>query len=259
LSFSAIRLIAIHEFSSIVRNPLVIVSTIAICVLIIINGAASSVLLPSLKLGFKEVFILSVSNASRHIALVLSFLVLCLSIITISKERSNGSLRVLMTKPLYRRDIIIGKLLGINTFILLLDLFLFMICISSITISYGGPESISVVLKLITFALIVYIFSAFMAGIMLLFGIALKNLSIALVSSLSFLYLVWYLEVPTSIDSLWAFSPVRQYMDIVVSLIGSQSQYSNWLDGAMPSIIFMILEAIAIFLVDCYLFNKEET
>ena len=238
MSANAIRSIAVREFSNLVRNPLVIVTVVVLCILVLVNGAGCSITLPIFKrMGYSDVFMVGVGNTFHNTSLILSFLSLCMGIISIAGERSNGSIRVLLTKPVYRRDVIAGKFLGINALILLLATFILVVCVSSVMVSYGGPESTIAILKLLTYVFLLYVFCSIMAGMMLLFGIIFKDLSVALVFSVSYLYLSWFVEAPASLQGVqMALSPVILYMNAIMGssyLLESFSpvSYAKWLSA----------------------------
>jgi ABC-2 type transport system permease protein len=260
MSNNAINLIARNEFANIIRHPLVIITIVALCAIIIVNGAGSHWLLFVLKnMGIKEVFMLGVSNAFTNTSVVLSFLALCLGIISVAGERSNGSLRVLLTKPLYRRDVIVGKYLGINAVILTLATFTLMISVASIMVSYGGPESPQMILSMAFYIFLLYIFCSLMSGLMLLVSILFRDISMALILSMSFLYLVWFVDIPMSLQNVWMVSPVLQYFTVANGLLTPQSSFIQWFENALPWIVLMIFETIIIFLMNCFLFNREES
>ena len=139
------------------------------------------------------------------------------------------------------------------------------LCLFCHDLGTGGPESTVAILKLLTYVFLLYVFCSIMAGMMLLFGIIFKELSVALVFSVSYLYLSWFVEVPASLQGVqMALSPVILYMNAIMGssyLLESFSpvSYTEWLSSSLPFIVLLICEMVAIFLADCILFNNEET
>jgi ABC-2 type transport system permease protein len=256
VSWNAIRIIAKNEFSNVIRHPIVIVTVVVLSILIAINAAGCTYLLPQLKsFGFGDVFTQGWGNMFTYTLLVLSLISLCVGIVSISGERANGSLRVLLTKPLYRKDIITGKLLGINAFLLLLNLFVALVNVALIMIAYGGPSSSAELVKIGLFELAMFVFSMLTSSVMILFAIALKNLLESLVFALAYLYVTWYVFVPDSLAVLRWINPVVQCKMIVTPLV----TLSTWTNVSLPILVLMILELLAVFLADSALFNNEET
>ncbi len=256
MSREAIIRIARSEFYNVIRHPMVIATAIILCLLIVINAAGCSYLLPQLKLmGYKDVFTQGWSNTFSYTLLILSFISLCISVVSISGERANGSLRVLLTKPLYRKDIIAGKFLGINAFLLLLSLFAMLMNIALIMIAYSGPSSVVEIIKIGLFEIVMFLFSMLTSGIMILFAIIFKGLLDSLVFALTYLYVTWYVYVPDSLEILRWINPVQQCKMIVTPMV----TLSTWMDASLPSVILLILEIIAVFLAGSALFNNEDT
>lgn len=255
MRLTTIKLLARSEFASIVRNPIVIVTTIVLCFLIVLNSAGCSYLLPQLKLlGYTDVFTRGWSNTYVYTLLILTFLSLCIGVVSLSGERSNSSLRLLLTKPLYRTDLIVGKLVGINAFLLLINLFAGVINISSLMVSYGGPESISSIYKIIIFVLVMFIFSSLTTGIMVFCSIILKGVLESLVFAMTYLYATWYVYVPDSLDVLRWINPVMQCK----MTVNPGTTIPDWINGSLPVVILMIIEVLAVSLLDCVLFNRED-
>jgi len=261
---STIILLAQNEFIRIIRHPLVIIMSIVLFTLAIINAAGCSVLLPNIKsTEVGDVFFLGMSNTLHDTSLILSFLSMSIGIVSISNERSNGSLRVLMTKPVYKKDIITGKFIGINALLILLISIIVSLCVSTLMISYGMPFSLTdAFLRIGSYILILYLICILMSGLVMLFGIIFKNLHIALVLSVSSLYLAWFTVLPINFGDLRMLNPVVLYLFITSGMghhiFDSIFPYMAWASAALPLIILMLFEIIAIFLIDCVLFIKEE-
>ena len=252
---SALNLIARSEFSKIARHPVVAITVGFLFFLIFINAIGCQYLLPQFKLtGHQEVFSQGWLNTEVPTLQILTFLSLCIGVISISGERTNGSLRVLITKPLYRRDIITGKMAGIVAFLVIINLFVGLLNISLIMIFYGGPDSVFEIFNIGIYTLIMSLFCALITGIMILSAIVFKGLSESLLFAASFLYLTWNVEfMPGSLGIFRLVNPVIQ----VTAAIGAAESFS--MISAMPFIVLMIVETIAIYLASCAAFNFEET
>jgi ABC-2 type transport system permease protein len=255
MRFTGIFLVARNEFALIIRHPMVIIIAVLLMVLILINSVACSSLLPQLKImGYKEVFTQGWSNQYSYTLLIISFLSLCIGIISIAGERSKGSMRLLLTKPIYRKHVIVGKLMGINMFLLMLNMFASVMNIALIMIFYSGPDSMFEIFRIGIYAFIMFIFSALTSGLMVFFSLILKGLFESLTFAVSYLYMTWYVYLPESSDILRWINPVHQCKMIIQPWL----PFTTWIETAIPVIVLLSLETIVMVLACCAQFNREE-
>jgi len=135
-----IFIIVKQQFSDIIREPLVIFIILVLVVLSIINGLASTDLLhyadESLSDGNDHFLSIGLSNTLYHTSILLSILSMFIGILTVAEERISGSIGVLLTKPLYRRDVISGKFAGLSLFLFFITVLIVVLCVCSIMVFY---------------------------------------------------------------------------------------------------------------------------
>ncbi len=198
--------------------------------------------------------------------MIFAFLSMCIGIMTIADERSTGSLRVLTSKPLYRRDIIIGKFLGISVFLLLLMIFVTILFVVPLMVFYETPGSLNdFLLRMSSILLITFLNCGFTLGLVMLFGIMLGKAE-AMVLSLVYIALEWLMDEGNIIRylgnlkiadpgllQLYAFGLGENFI-----LYIDVPSFTAWLSYAMPYIVLMIAEVAVIVLINCMLFNRED-
>ena len=139
-----------------------------------------------------------------------AFLSMCIGITSIADERSKGSFRVLFTKPVYRRDVVAGKFIGISVFMFLLIMLTMALFVSLMIVTYAGPESvIDFMLRIFLFAVLLFVNCCFTLGLVMCLGIFLSK-SEALIVSLSFISIEWLTiigSVPASLGDLRLIDP----------------------------------------------------
>lgn len=257
--------IAGNEFARMVRNPLVILLFGLLSVLLIINAIGSSVILPMfVKTGISDAFIKGVANTYYKSSLLFTFISMCIGVASIAEDRTKGSLQVLITKPLYRRDIIIGKLAGIGVLLFTLIIAVLLIDVSSIMIAFRGPESTGdMFLRMASYAAVLWLNCMLTVAITMTLGIIFKSLVEALIAVISYLYLGWYANLQF-ISGIGLINPMGLYNAIMFGetyntyLFSEEVTYAGWLCGAAPFIALMIAE-VAIFTgISCMLFNSQE-
>lgn len=211
-------------------------------------------------------YTLGVSNFFYKLSMLFAFLSMCLGVISIADERSGGSLRVLTSKPLYRRDVIIGKFLGISLFLLLLMVLAAVLFVVPLMVFYETPDSFTdFLLRMSSITFITFLNCSFTLGLVMLFGIVLGKAE-ALVVSLAYVAVEWLSQggnilynlgnlgiVDPGLLQMYAFGLGNNfilYMDL--------PPFGAWLNYAIPYIVLMIAEVAIIVLVNCTLFNREE-
>lgn len=265
MSFDSIGLVARNEFSNILRHPIVLVTIGLLSIMLVINAAGCPYLLEQFRLGdVKEVFLIGFGNTTSSSMVLLSFLSLCLGIVSVSGDRSDRSLSLLITKPLYRRDILAGKYIGVVAFLFIVICYVISLNVSLIMILWGGPERPEFYLNVLSFAFVAMIVCSLSTGLMFFTGVLFKDLKMALILSVSYTYLSWYIAHPLSLRPFTVALLSRQYLSVVsppggVSLISASTPFDVWLGAALPYIVLLLLETVAVFLINCYLFNKEDT
>jgi|WetSurMetagenome_2_1015567.scaffolds.fasta_scaffold255174_2 ABC-2 type transport system permease protein len=263
--------VAQNEFLLMSRNWITIVFVILIVIWATVNTMGYSNTWeriqqhPNFVSQMNTFYTLNVSNFFYKLSMLFAFLSMCLGIISIANERSNGSLLILTAKPLYRRDIIIGKFIGMSILLFLLMIFATILFIIPIMIFFESPPSLSdFVLRMSSILIITYLNCSFTLGLVMLFGIILSKAE-ALVISLAYIAIEWlsggnilnYMGSIKIIDpgtlQTFAFGLDNNFI-----LYMSPPSFIAWLINATPYIVLMIAEVIIIILINCMLFTREE-
>lgn len=271
----SVLIIAEKEFSSIMKSPIVVVICAILLIMALISAAGCSVELPRIHfLDHTGAFYLGVQNFFWIISLffafltfLFAFLTMCVGITSIADERSNGSLRVLLSKPLYRRHVIVGKFLGISAFLLICIVLMITLFVSLTLVAYGAPASISdLALRMGAFAMLLFLYCSFALCLIFLFGILLGKAE-AIIVSIFFVLSEWLMKmpiIPTSLENVLIIIPSNLYVKAVAAsgdnnLFTPSLAFTSWFNSALPTIVLMTAEIVALVLVVCILFNREET
>lgn len=271
-----IELVAKNEFAMIARNPIVPVFVGFLTILVLVNAAGYTLMddMYSQAYDHDTTFYIGIANLITPISMSFAFLAMCTGAISIAEERSKGSLRILLTKPLYRRDIIIGKFLGIGAFFVLIITLTIIIFVSIEMAFFGCPASLSeLAIKLSTFIFMLLLHTSFTFGLVMLFGILLDKRE-ALVLSVAYLAYEWLFQLATitaamtsipALKFIGLIDPIQLYWWAYMArgtpsteLLAAARPYFAWLQDSYPFLILMILEVIIIILVDCASFSREE-
>lgn len=240
--------VAENEFAMITRNPIVVVFVGFLLMLAVVNTAGYSVMQDMYGQAYDHdtSFYIGIGNLFYYFSTCFAFLAMCIGVISVAEERSRGSLRVLFTKPLYRRDVIAGKFLGISVFFVLIITLTITLFVSLEMIFFGGPGSLSdLIVKLGTYVLMLSLNSCFTLGVVMLFGILLGKRE-ALVLSVAYIIYEWLFQMGTitsaltlipALKDIGLLDPAQLYMKAYFSvrgppgteLLAAARSYTAWL------------------------------
>jgi ABC-2 type transport system permease protein len=264
----AFYLIACNEFKRVVGHPLVIVLTIILIMIAVLNGIGATGLSGFEKMMNGDVFIkVGLSQTFWHTSIYCTMAAMFVGLVSVAGDRTTGSLNVLISKPLYKRDVIAGKFLGVAVFILLLLTMTFTVSSLLLMLFFRAPLSFEEFsIRLITLILLLFLECCLAAGIAMLFGILFKNLLDAAILTVSFLYLEWYTPIQDYLGSFYIVSPSSLYVKIFsatpdphfTGLIDTSLAFTTWANVAAPYIVLMVLYLIAVLLINSFIFSRSE-
>lgn len=259
--------IAGNEFSRVMKSPIVIAFAVLMLFIALLNAGGNSALLPRFEqfMSHDEVFFyIGLGNSLWTLSTFFSFLAMCISIIAIADEKT-GSLKVLVSKPLYRRDVIIGKFLGVSTILLLLILLTVSLFISLTMIVFSGPASFTeIVLRAGSFAILLFLNCSFTTGLVMLLGIFLNKAETLVISVV---YVTQeYLSRNGFIATLGQvklIDPMCLYISAFeisyeADLYTTSVPFTAWLCHAIPYVVIMVIELILVLLISCWLINRDD-
>lgn len=264
---NSIVLIAINEFQRTIKQPLVIALACLLLLLAILNGAGSVHLLPrfdQLNDGNDHLLSVGISNTLMDTQRFMFALGTFIGVLSIIQERSRGQLRVLVTKPLYRRDIVAGKVLGLSTFLFIICTIDILLCLSSIMIFYTGPVSINeLVIRIASYIFTLYLGCTLTLCITIMIGVLFKDYILALILSGTLFCFESFYIYPTAIGEIKNLIPVQLYFTIIDGngygyLFYTSIDYCLWLSYSLPYIILMVLLISAVLLATMYAFGRDD-
>jgi ABC-2 type transport system permease protein len=273
MSMEQIKVVAENEFTTIIKKPIVLVFIFVVFVLFLIEAIGSSMgpsmlmqkLLQASALN-PEYMILRfcLGNSFFNTSFLFCILSMCIGVFSIADERSRGGLQVLMCKPLYRRDIIIGKVLGISGLLALTITFVLTVFTSISIILYPfslATSFLDITIRMMSYMLVLLLLCVLTLTITMTVGLLFRNVMSALTLSMALLYIQWYSDIPNVLGVLGVIDPERLYIYAIettsLNIFDSMIPYSNWLSGALPYIGMIIAEIVIITLINCILLNRE--
>lgn len=258
-------LIASNELSRLVRQPIIIVIVCILLSLTAINGVTNADTLRGD--NSDRLFLEGVSNMFFFNSIYIAVISMFIGVLSIVEDRSSGSLRSLMTKPVYRRDVLTGKFVGTLTLIVLIATCCVLFGVAMILVFSGGPASpMDIFLRVGTYIPLLFLNCALMLAITMAVGIVVKDVFGTLICVGSLFFFDWLVNIPDSVSKMLgdlvylnqrvlyatAFFPSK------ASLFDSSSSYSDWLDSALPFILAMVIALIVFLSLTFFIFCRED-
>lgn len=266
---SGVLPIAMNEFSRIMRQPIILVIAAILFLILLVNGASSAQVIPEFLPDKDDVFLkVGVSNTMYYTSLFLSVVSMFIGVLSIAEERSRGTLRVLLAKPVFRKDVFFGKFLGISMLLLILTVTSVTLCVSAILIFYGGPLSLQdALIRLSTYTMLIFLNCVLTVAIAMLIGVAVKNILGILMLAGSLLCFEWFINIEDWLSSLlgslkYIISQKMLFFTIMgptgPGLLHTTMPYQVWLEDAAPYITAFLLEIIVVLVLAFLAFNGDD-
>jgi len=256
----AIVLVARNEFYRVLKNPLAIIVGVIILFLAYINGigGASQLSLSDFMIGYSQI------NADT--VLIICIMAAFLGVVSMSEERWINSFNVLLTKPIYRRDIVLGKWFGLVGFMILFVTLLMLFTTSMLIIGFNGAPSYPVLFCKLAFYIIVLVMeSSLVISLTMLLGTVFKNILGAMSLVMVYLYADWFQGISNYIGAFSVFTPNMLYYKIVspsgnvpFELLDTTIPFDKWLGDATPYLIIILAEIVILIFANCLVFNRQD-
>lgn len=247
-----------NESGESLRNPLIVLVAMAIVIFAFINGLGNFYFNESL---YGVSYITHSLGSYYYIISILCTIVA--AFVGVTSVAGKGDLsNVLLTKPVFKRDIILGKFFG-NSSLMIAMIFSSYLISTLFGVLFYGTSGLSsdFFIRLASMIIILFIECSLVSGITMLFGILFRNLIQAAGVAVTFFYLDWYANPSTFVESLKWISPYFLYhfaCGADVPIVDTTFLYLDWLKVAFPYIAVMICATILVVIVDCIMFAKQE-
>ncbi|MGA9141895.1 MAG: ABC transporter permease [Methanocella sp.] len=212
-------------------------------------------------------FLLCVGDPFFFVSLVTMLVAMCVGGMSVANDRSRGALDVLITKPMYRRDVMLGKIAGGWAFMFLLSVIGEALVVSVLMIFVGVPGSFGeLFLRAGTFVVLLSAEAVFTLALVMLFGLLLSKAE-ALIVAVCFISIEW---LTTSFPlnyilpgPLMFLDPrnIYYYATILpdIKLFDATTSYGVWLGNDLPYIVLLFAEVAVLVLIDCMAFNRKDS
>lgn len=260
--------IARNEFLRALLHPIVVIAGIIALVMAYLNGAGDSGNLTSYNVNVpQDVFILQLTQTYAVTFMISTIMAAFLGAISISRERWSSTLSVLLTKPLNRKDYVLGKFFGLAAFLLVFITFVLLFNSLMITIFYRGPISAEeYVWRITVYILALTLCSSLVLALNMLIGIVSKNLLVVTSISMTYIFVEWFWNLTHLLGNLSVYTPINICNKLisptltmsVAVLFDTTKPFYIWFYAAVPYILILIAEMFVILTVSIFLFSRTD-
>lgn len=270
--------IANQEFSRVMKSPLVYIVLGILFVIAALSGYYWSYQVnmanaSSSYISYYDYILSGLGDVVYSNAMFLAIVALSIGVLSVMEDRAKSTISVLLTKPVYRRDIILGKFFGLSSFMLFLSAFASVMDLAILMVFDSGSVPVGdCILRLVTIIVLLTLECSITICITMLAGLVFKNLLAAVSVVVTWFFVVWFAGgyLLSCLGNLSAFiSPELLFMSIIfgmsqmvssnrANLTDISYSYSFWLGSTLPLMIVLVLEPVVLTAVNCVIFMREE-
>jgi ABC-2 type transport system permease protein len=261
----SVGLIARNELNRTIFNPIVIIVGVIVLFLAFVYGYGGS--MPSAFSDGQSVFFIAYCQNEYSILLICNIMAAFLGGLSIAQEQWNHSDNVLLVKPLYRRDFILGKFIGLTGFIFIF-VSVILVFTSVMQILYLGspPSYVELLFRLSAYIFTLSLECSLVMALTMLTGTLCRNVMGSISLVVIYLYTDWFKYTTAYMGGFSIIMPHKLYEQMADPFtVGYPQQLFNtlvpltsWLNNAMPYILFTLLEIIILVLISCYVITKSD-
>jgi ABC-2 type transport system permease protein len=271
MNMPAIYYVARNEFYRVLIHPLIIVvvAIMLITTFIIVGGEHLDLKTLSIFEPI-DVFIHAYYMNGYNPNFISYIIAAFLGVTAMAEERAKGTLNVLLSKPLYRKDVILGKFVGLSVFMLMFIIAMLSIMTFMLLYFYGEPQSITeFLLRITAYIVSLWLELSFVIAFTLLLGTVFKDMLVSMSVTVTFLSFEWFWR-SASIGLIEIFitkfpiTPRTLNQRIInpdntlANLFYTSLPFDNWLNDAMPYIVLSLVLILVMLLIDCLVVTRSD-
>lgn len=174
------------------------------------------------------------ANLTEYVAIVGTILAVILGYNALIEEKESGGLKLILSRPVYRDQLLIGKLLGNTAVIATLLGFVFVFNLILLVAAGGIWPTPSEVMRLFTFILIALAYMLIFLSVSLLLSIRLNSSATVFLVSLV-LWMIFSFVIPQMAEATMANSSVVNSISGVINQIPQETAVSRTINYLSPT------------------------
>lgn len=268
MNFNFIKMIAHNELYYIILHPLVIIVGVILLLLAFINGyGGGSMIDESYFKNGQDSFMQGYNQILYYTIFISNIMAAFLGVISVAKDRWAHSMNVLLTKPIYRRDVLLGKFTGICEFLFIFVGLVLLFTTIMLILCFKEPLSYSELFcRFLSYVIVLSMECSLVAALAMFVGTFFKNILGPVTIIITYIYVEWFWYLAERMGSFSIFTPRMLFLKIINPVNGGNMDelfntlvpFTQWLGNAMPYILLLLFVTLAVLLINLYLFTKLE-
>jgi ABC-2 type transport system permease protein len=268
----AVYEIAKQEFTRILVHPITLFTALILIILVLLNVMGEARQIQGTSIGSQPSWDTTVSWFSSSwwaISVVCTMIAVFIGATSIPYERWNHSVSVLISKPLYMWDFVLGKFLGLSMFMLVFNTSV-LLFISLMTIIFLKPpqSELEFAWRLIAYIFVMTLSCSLIIALNMFFGIISKNILVVTSASIIYIFFDWIWRIGDLIGNLSMFTPVQLYHSLICPFIiagepfplfDTLVSFDRWFYAVLPLLAIIFIEISALLLAGIFLFSREDS
>lgn len=251
-----------NEFARVFYHPLTPVIVLLLTFLAVLNGAGGTTATVGGGSTEKGLYY-CIGQTFMFTAVYCSVIAVFVGVVSVAEERRNHSLNVILCKPLYRRDMVLGKLIGLNTYMLTIIVYSLMLAAIALSLFYKMPSNpLDFISKIAIYALIAWVYTSLSLTIALLIGAVVTDLLISTTLAVAYIFLDGYVGWTWLFPGLDNFSPryamCKLYISSAANLQSVSMTVNQWFDANIVNLFFLIATTVLIGLITMSVYTKGD-
>ncbi len=264
-SANAIFLIAKNELYRTIGHPLVILIGMIVLFLAFTYGYGNTLTFESAYRDGKDGFLLCYCQNEYSILLICSIMSAFLGVLSMAQDRWSHSINLLLAKPLYRRDIVLGKFIGLIVYIFIFVTIALAFSTLMFVLFFRAPLSyIELSYRLVSYIFILSLECSLIVALTMLVGTVFRNVIGSVSVAVIYVYADWFRYVVNYMGDYSIVMPRMLYHKMADPVSGGYPQelfntlipFTGWLNDAMPYILLAVLEIVLLVLINCFVFSR---
>jgi ABC-2 type transport system permease protein len=269
LNVRAIYKIARLEFVRVMIHPVVPVACLIVLAVALLNGAGYVTVLQKFD-NIEVALVFGFCHSCGAISMICTVMAVFLGATMIPYERWKNSLNVLLAKPLYRKDYLLGKFVGLSAFMLLFNTFTLLLVSLAMIMFFRGPESgFEFTWRLIAYILVLTLICSLVIALNMFFSLIAKNILFVTAASITYVFFdwIWYYDRIIGSEIIALITPINLFSKLMnpfqssfsLVLFNTTVPMGQWLDAIVPFLALLLIEILVLLLVEIYIFSREDT
>jgi ABC-2 type transport system permease protein len=267
LSTNPVYLVAKNELYRAIIHPVNLLLLCIMVIMIYVNMADYTTMPKNTTDPYLggDAFLLAYKNVFWSTSYLMVIFAGFYGLMSISEERFKNVIDILIMKPLFRRDIILGKIIGLSCLSFMFSSLILSLTFVMLTNFFRPPLQIDdFLIRIITYDCSLTLICSLTIGLAMLISLLFKNILTSASVFITYLFVDWNGHILGSLGS----PPVSPYMiyskiffPVVtqtgwISLFYDSIPYAQWLSDSLPYIIVVLLLTAFIVLLNCFIFTK---